>query len=96
MEYLGQHGRKYILSYQSLREDYERFCAMTDDEFRQAVGDALHFACVVGHLKEIGQSALADDGVIHQLVHLLVIPHEPLIDIREIRQQFAEILKLAR
>lgn len=95
LEYLSESGRKYVLSYSALRVDYERFCRMTEAEFLAALPEILHFACIVSYLKELGIGVLSDEGIIHQLVHLLTIPNEPLISIVEIRAQFAEQLRLA-
>lgn len=63
---------KYVISYQSLREDYRRYKAMPDDEFRQCLVQVLHFTCIVCWFKESqAQRVLSDIGIIHELVHLL-------------------------
>lgn len=62
----------YVISYSSLREDYRRYVAMSDDEFKRNLVQVLHFACVTCWLKEAkAQHVLADNGIIHELVHLL-------------------------
>lgn len=95
MEYL-QNGKRYHLSYQELRESHLQMTRMTDEQFLGALPKAMHLACVLCWLKELPASAvLADDGIIHQLAHLLHIPDEPLIDLTEIRKQFNEQLALA-
>lgn len=66
-------GGKYGFSYQQLRDDYLRFVMMSDDEFLGNLLDILHFACFVCYIKENStQSVLADTGVIHELIHLLM------------------------
>ena len=87
----------YVISYQSLREDYTRYIQMSDGDFRTELVKALHFACVVCWFKELQtQWLLGDTGLIHELVHLL----EGFYDgndaqFRKIREQFAEQCKLA-
>lgn len=62
----------YVISYSSLREDYRRYRAMSDDEFKRNLVPLLHFACVCCWFKEKqAQYVLSDEGVIHELVHLL-------------------------
>lgn len=97
IEYLSS-GRKYLLSYQQLREDHYRFVRMTDEEFMRSIPDALHFACVVCWLKEVGNECLSDTGIVHQLVHLMTIPPDALAqleNLHEIRDQFKLVLNLA-
>lgn len=67
----NESGDKYGLSYQNLRNDYIRFVMMSDDEFMDSLKEILHFACFVCWFKERAEAALADDGVIHSLVHLI-------------------------
>lgn len=63
---------KYSLSYQSLRDDYVRYSLMSDEEFLGNIVNVLHFACVTCWLKEMNsQHVLSDEGIIHELVHLL-------------------------
>jgi hypothetical protein len=62
----------YLLSYSSLREDYRRYTAMSDEEFTANLLPILHFTCVTCWLKEQqAQYLLGDTGLIHELVHLL-------------------------
>lgn len=71
VEYIVE-GSKYSLSYQDLVSDYWRFRGMTDAEFISSANEIVHFACVVGYLKELPASCvLSDKGIIHQLIHLL-------------------------
>lgn len=62
----------YVISYSSLREDYQRYSSMCDEEFRKSLIQVLHFACVCCWFKEKQtQYILSDTGIIHELVHLL-------------------------
>lgn len=95
MDYLVNNN-KYSLSYQGLKYQHEVLCDMPDHEFRDNLPEALHLACVICYLKEINtENCLSDEGIIHQLIHLLDIPDDPIIDIKKIRQLFKEQLKLA-
>lgn len=68
-----QPSGKYGFSYQQLRDDYLRYVMMSDDEFLGNLLDILHFAVFVCYVKEMsGQWILADTGIIHELVHLLM------------------------
>lgn len=85
----------FSLSYKSLREDYKRFVEMDDDEFMENISSALHLGCIIGYLKEIPTyDCLRDDGIIHQLVHLIDMPNEPTVNLKNIRQLFKETLEL--
>lgn len=97
MEYIVD-GSRFILNYQDLKEDYFTFINQSDAEFiiPQNLIKALHFACIVLYLKEAGpEMTVSDKGIIHELIHLLDIPEEPLIDLAEIRELFKEVLYLA-
>lgn len=95
MEYI-QNGKRYSLSYQELRENHILMARMSDERFLDALPQAMHLACVLCWLKELPSSqVLGDEGIIHQLAHLMHIPDEPLIDLAEIRKQFNEQLALA-
>ena len=62
----------YLLSYQSLREDYRRYSQMSDEEFSANLLNILHFTCITCWLKENQtQYLLGDTGLIHELVYLL-------------------------
>lgn len=66
-------GGKYGFSYQQLRDDYLRYTMMTDEEFYEDLLNILHFACFVCYVKEKQtQWVLADTGIVHELVHLLM------------------------
>jgi hypothetical protein len=97
MDYLVD-GTKYNLNYTQLKEDYTKFIQQSDTEFSspQNLIKALHFACIVLYLKGAdAEMTVSDKAIIHQLVHLLDIPDEPLIDLAEIRELFKEVLYLA-
>lgn len=101
MEYLIDN-KKYTLSYEELKIDYQKFVSMTNKEFFSNIPSILHFICIVSYLKELPTSILLnDEGLIHQLVHMLdeSTSKDPIIDNpsvrRKIRQNFKIICALA-
>ena len=95
MDYFVE-GEKYGLSYTTLREQYHRFCEMTDEEFGSVLLEVARFACVVGWFKELPNNAtIGDGGIVHELLHYMSEPKEPLYNLEEIRKKFADYLNLA-
>jgi hypothetical protein len=89
-------GVKFGLSYQSLREEYFRFCQMTDEQFLKELPAAAHLACVICYLKEVPTYVcLCDKGIVHELIHLLHIPDGNTTSLRDIRTIFEQTLKLS-
>lgn len=86
------NDKEYSVDYKKLEIDYFRICAMSNNEFMENLDEILHFTCIVSFLKGYGNEMLSDEGLIHQLVHLLHIPEEPLIDLVEIRNDFRKLL----
>lgn len=94
IEYL-LNEKKYDLSYSELRESYMQFVQMPDDEFMKRLPEAAHLACVISFLKEHGQWAISDIGIVHELIHLMHIPEGNTSTLRDIRTLFEHQLKLA-
>lgn len=91
-------GREYSASYQDLREEHARFAGMTDKRFLKELPAALHFAVFVCWFKELPSSqVLSDEGIVHQLAHLIHLKGEPLVmgRLSEIRELFNKQLQLA-
>jgi hypothetical protein len=90
--YGGEHY--YALSYQKLREEHARLCALPDADFLRELPAALHLACIVSWLKELGAEAtVGDHGIVHELVHQLHLGTETPLG--TVRAQFAQVLRLA-
>jgi hypothetical protein len=90
-------GNHYSASYQDLREEHARFAGMTDKRFLKELPAALHFAVFVCWFKELPSSqVLSDEGIVHQLAHLIHLKGEPLVMARlgEIRELFNKQLQL--
>lgn len=52
-------------------------------------------SCIISFIKKLEpKDTYGDYGIIHQLVHLIDIPEEPLIDVKEIRKQFDVLMKM--
>lgn len=66
-------------------------------EFVRQLGSAIHFACFVAWLKELPTSmVLGDDGVIHELAHLLDSACGGCAEIGRVRSMFNDQLQLVR
>jgi hypothetical protein len=92
------NGNRYSASYQDLREEHARFVRMTDKRFLKELPAAMHFAVFVCWFKELPTSqVLSDEGIVHQLAHLIHLKGEPLVMGRlgEIRELFDQQLGLA-
>lgn len=84
------------MHYKDLKNQYETFCAYDDEQFLKLLPDIIHFACLVSYFKQLSVAqTLSDEGIIHQLVHLLHIPDEPTVSLTEIRKDFEMLLKLS-
>ena len=97
ISYTLGNGGTYSFDYQELKRDYHRIVHQTDEQFMADLPAALHFAVFVCWVKGLNAHwVLADDGIIHQLAHLIHLPDEPVImdDLPEIRRLFAEQLEL--
>lgn len=91
--YVLEGGKKYLLSYKELKEKYACMCALSDTEFLNALPSALHLACIICYLKEKPTYiVLADDGIIHELAHLI---DGSEANLQEVRELFKEQLELA-
>jgi hypothetical protein len=94
MEYLIK-GETFGISYRSLKEHYIRFCEMSDEEFMKEIVAAAHLACIISYFKELPHDDVTSDvGILHELIHLIHIPHEPTIDLQQIREKFKTFLQL--
>ena len=94
MEYIVDN-KKFHFSYSQLKELYIQFKEMSDEEFFSDIPRLLHFACVVGWIKELGNDCLISDvGIIHELVHLLEKDVETVLTKEELRDKFLTLLEL--
>lgn len=87
----------YSFSYKELQEIYHEIVGMSDKKFLKDLPRVLHFAVFVAWLKELPtDQVLCDEGIIHQLVHLLHIGKEPYVKsrLKEIRKLFKKTMKL--
>lgn len=94
MEYLAG-DKRFSFSYKELKEKYLEYVDYTDEMFLANIKEILHFVAFVSYLKEIdSKSLLADDGLIHELVHLLN-DVETVENLEDIRNNFKELMKLS-
>jgi hypothetical protein len=88
-------GRKYGFDYQELRNTHIELCRITDKEFMKRLPEAAHLACIICFLKGTGHWAVADTGIVHELIHLMHIPKGNTATLYDIRKLFEEQLKLS-
>lgn len=94
LTYVLEDGSQRRLSYSELKEDYLRYKHMSDTEFEDNIPQILHFCCIVAFLKETPTYVvLADDGIIHRLVHRLS-KIDDNIDLRGLRDLFNITMEL--
>ena len=92
MEYILE-DRKFNMSYQELKESYNSFCDMPDQEFLLNLPKAAHLACVISYLKEVpAYICISDLGIIHELIHLM--DEGTTTPLNEIRNLFRDQLEL--
>ena len=93
MEYLVG-DKRFSFSYKELKERYLKYVDYTDEKFLANIKEILHFVVFVSYVKEIDSRALlSDDGLIHELVHLLN-GVETVGNLEDIRDNFKELMKL--
>jgi len=90
-------GKEFFgFSYQEVKDSYERHLSMSDKKFIKNLPSAIHLAVFICYLKQIpAYNCLADDGIVHELVHLLHLGESPHTKVKKIRKQFKKELKLA-
>lgn len=96
MRYMTMPSKRvYTFNYQDTRELHERYVSLSDEQFMAELPNILHLAIFISYVKDLSNEAtLSDDGIIHELVHLLTSP-DPSVDLKEIRKDFEVILKLS-
>tara|TARA_R100000951_G_C2649288_1_gene183810 strand:- start:2891 stop:3175 length:285 start_codon:yes stop_codon:yes gene_type:complete len=86
-----------MLDTDSLKKQYKSFTIMDDEEFIKNTKDALHFACYVCWVKNLPTNRiLSDEGLIHQLIHLLDKSTASYVDIKKLRQIFNNSLIISK
>lgn len=94
MEYIIENKR-FSMDYQDLKKTYEEIIKYSDTEFLDNIPRILHFCSFVAYIKNIPTSTIhSDDGVIHELIHILN-DVELVNDLKRIRDDFEMIFKLS-
>ena len=89
--------KRYYFKYSDLVGLFSKYEQYTDSEFIDNIVEILHFACFVSYMKGLSlEETLSDEGIVHELVHILHIGDEPTISskITEIRNKFNKLLKI--
>lgn len=85
--------KTFLYDKKSLTQSFKLYSSYTDLEFLENIVDILHYAVYVCWIKEISSDeCLGDDGIVHELVHLLqknTIGHSNL---QKIRNKFNKTL----
>lgn len=88
------NNKKFSFSYKELKNQYEEFRDMSDEEFFSDIPKLLHFVSFVAFLKEISTNTLlCDDGLLHELIHILNGVEE-VTSKNEIRYMFNVLMEL--
>ena len=88
-------NKEFLFDIKSLQYSFKQYKNYNDEEFLNDIENILHFAVYMCWLKEIPSDiCLSDDGIVHQLVHLLKRSTKKHSDIKEIRKNFNKFLKI--
>ena len=93
---IDNNKRSFAFSYQELKQDYEKFNSMSNEDFLKNLPEILHFTCFICYLKEIPTSCcLSDIGILHELIHLLNNIELTNYSLDKVRENWNNILKLS-
>jgi hypothetical protein len=85
--------RVFLFDINSLRSSFKEYKSFSDEEFIENIEDILHYAVFVCWIKEIpGDECLADDGIVHELVHCLKKNTRNHTNLKLIRKKFNKYL----
>lgn len=85
--------RTFVLDKKSIVRSYEKYCQMSDEDFLADLINIMHFAVYVCYIKNIpSKDILSDDGLIHELVHLMQDNTRKFVDLKKIRKNFNKTL----
>ena len=88
-------NREFVYDHKSLQYAFSTYRGCTNEEFLENIVDILHFAVYMCWLKEIpSDECLADDGIIHELVHLLQENTIKNSNLENIRKKFNKTLTI--
>lgn len=89
------NNKRYSVSKSELQKEYQKVVAYNDTEFLENITRIVHLACIISFYKDLPNiETLSDEGIVHQLIHLIDIPNEPLINLQEIRELFNKTMEL--
>jgi hypothetical protein len=85
--------RKFVYDEKSLKQNFNKYKKYNNEKFLENIVDILHFATYVCWIKEISSDeCLSDDGIIHELIHLLKENTIKHTNIENIRKKFNKVL----
>lgn len=87
--------KEYNYDLKRLQYLYVKFINCSDQEFIENIADILHFACYVSWVKEIdAEELMGDQGLIHELVHLLKSSTRQYVELESLRNNFEKLLHI--
>jgi|TARA_R100001509_G_scaffold154868_1_gene116825 hypothetical protein len=90
-------NKTYVYDADLLEFQYNTFKKMSNEEFVENIIDALHYACYVSWLNKLNtDQTLADNGIIHELVHLTKKSTRQYQNVSETRKKFNKMLKVSK
>ena len=89
------NNKRYSINLNELQFEYNKVISYSDQQFLDNLVEITHLACVIAFYKKLDAiDTISDEGIIHQLIHLMHIPNEPLIVLSDIRFLFNQKLKI--
>lgn len=90
-------NKTYVYDADLLEFQYNTFKKMSNEEFVENIIDALHYACYVSWLNKLNtDQTLADNGIIHELIHLTKKSTRQYQNVSETRKKFNKMLKVSK
>lgn len=97
MKEYKRENKTYVYDADLLEFQYNTFKKMSNEEFVENIIDALHYACYVSWLNKLNaDQTLADNGIIHELVHLTKKSTRQYQNVSETRKKFNKMLKVSK
>lgn len=97
MDSYTRDGKNFAFSYKELKAQYEAYELLTDEQFMADLPNILHFVVFVCWFKQLrAKDVLADDGLVHELVHLICLDgYDAGSTIATTRRLFTDTVRLA-
>ncbi len=82
-------GREFSVNISDLCLEYKEICSMSNIDFMNKLPKVAHFCCIVFYIERgKDREFVSDKGLLHEIIHLMHIPEEPMINLMEVREKF--------